>query len=154
MAVAKNRERGHDVECAACEQWPLERVDDDRAEWYDLEFVADVVGNLAGTIATVGDVVEAKSCYETYDGRAGRWWIRRENHERLVDVDGWYVLVVLERESDEILRMALTRAETVDRIIDGNWWDCGNGGRSAEQYRQVSWSAVFEDLRAPGGESA
>ena len=38
MTVAENRERGHDVEAAACDRWPLERVDDDRAEWYDLEF--------------------------------------------------------------------------------------------------------------------
>lgn len=154
MTAAKNRERGRDVECAVCEQWPLDRIDDDRAEWYDLEFVADVVGDRAGTIATVGDVVEAKSCYASYDGRAGRWWIRRENHEQLVDIDGWYVLVVLERESDEILRMALTRAETIDRIIDGNWWDCGNGGRSADQFRQIAWTAVFDDLRDPRGESA
>ncbi|RKD94742.1 hypothetical protein [Halopiger aswanensis] len=149
MTVAENRERGHYVETAACDRWPLERVDDDRAEWHDLEFVQDLVGDRAGVIATAGEVAEAKSCYETYDGRAGRWWIRRENHERLVGVDGWYILVVLERESDEILRIALTRAATVDRIIDGNWWECGNGGRSAEQYRQIAWTAVFDGV---GGE--
>ncbi|OVE84726.1 hypothetical protein B2G88_10100 [Natronolimnobius baerhuensis] len=98
MTVAENRERGHFVETAACDRWPLERVDDDRAEWHDLEFVQDVIGEQVGVIATAGEVAEAKSCYETYDRRAGRWWIRRENHERLVDANGWYVLVVLERD--------------------------------------------------------
>ncbi|ADB60834.1 hypothetical protein Htur_1949 [Haloterrigena turkmenica DSM 5511] len=126
MTVAENRERGHNVETAACDRWPLERVADDRAEWYDLEFVADVVDELAGTIATVGDVVEAKSCYATYDGRAGRWWIRRENHERLVDDGGWYVLVVLERDDltyeqrTEIAETLSTRATTFEAEQSGD----------------------------------
>ncbi len=78
VTVAENRERGHYVDTAACDRWPLERVDDDRAEWYDLEYIQDVGGEHAGVIATADEVAEAKSCDETYDGRAGRWWIRRE----------------------------------------------------------------------------
>ena len=68
MTVAENRERGHYVETAACDRWPLERVDDDRAEWHDLEFVDDVVGDRAGVIATAGEVAEAKSCVSVDSG--------------------------------------------------------------------------------------
>ncbi|TYT63024.1 hypothetical protein [Natrialba swarupiae] len=116
MTVAENRERGHYVDTAACDRWPLERVDDDRAEWYDLEYIQDVGGEHAGVIATADEVAEAKSCDETYDGRAGRWWIRRENHERLVEADGWYVLVVLECD-DLTIEQRQEIAETVSTRV-------------------------------------
>lgn len=32
MTVAENRERGHSVETAACDRWPFEQLDDDRAD--------------------------------------------------------------------------------------------------------------------------
>lgn len=38
MTVSKNRERGHAVDTAACDRGPLERVTDDCAAWFDLEY--------------------------------------------------------------------------------------------------------------------
>jgi hypothetical protein len=158
VTVAKNRERGLDVEDAACERWPLDPVAEDRDErdsWYDLEFIADVEIELSSVpVVEAGTLAEVKSCYPDYDDRAGRWWIRRENHEKLVDAEGVYVLAVVERNTERVLRMALVDARTIDVIIDGDWWDAGDGGRSADQYRQISWTAIFKILQNPRGESA
>lgn len=153
MTVSKNRERGFDIEDAATERWPLQiPVDgrDERNGWYDLEFTEDVTTNTTDTtVVTAGTKAEAKSCYARYDDRNGRWWIRKQTHEQLVDVDGQYVLAVIDRDTEDVLRMGLTSARTVDAIIDDTWWDAGEGGQCASLYRQLAWTTVFESL---GGE--
>ncbi|WP_276254775.1 hypothetical protein [Halomontanus rarus] len=152
MTVANNRERGLDVEDRACVRWPLEPIahaHEDRDGWCDLEFTDVLEGELTGPIALEGDRVEVKSCWDRHANGNGRWWIRRDNHERLVDVDGWYVLAVVDRDTEEVCRMSLTRAKTVDAIIDNSWWDCGDGGRCAREFHQIYWTTVFDDLRGP-----
>lgn len=154
MTVATNRDRGLDVEDAACERWPAKPVPEDRDQrdgWYDLIFTDDVVDDVAGVpIVEEGTFAECKSCFPDYDDRAGRWWIRRENHELLVGTEGVYVLAIVERETHRVLRMALVDASTIDALIDGNWWRTGNGGRSAEEYRQLPWTTIFESCFEPG----
>lgn len=160
-AVAKNRERGLAVEDLACERYPCEPVAEDPDErstvWYDVEFVESVEVPLAGVIVPAGAVAEVKSCVDHYPSEKGRWWINRDPHERLVASDGWYILAVVSREDDDeldagdIRRMALVEAGTLDEKIGGEWWDCGNGGRTADQYVQLAWSNVFDRLGADVG---
>ncbi len=45
---------------------------------------------------TGSEVAEAKLCYEAY--HTGRRSICRENHEPLGGLNGWYILVVRERD--------------------------------------------------------
>lgn len=156
-STAANRDRGTDVEELACERWPLELADDAHCDWYDLEFIADLTTARPPVVVPAGTKAESKSCWIRYDGRAGRWWIERENHEDLVDADGEYVFSVVDGASGDVERMALVPATTVDALID-EWWDCGDGGRTAEEYRQIPWTAVFDDLDEPadgrGGDGA
>lgn len=158
MTVAANRDRGLAVEEFACDRWPVEQVGegDDSPEWYDLEFTADLIAPTAEqVIVDAGAVVEVKSCWPRYESRAGRWWIRRHNHDRLVEADGLYALGVVDRSSEEVLRLGLLGAGIVDAIIDGEWWDPGDGGRSVEEFRQIPWTEIFDSLQLPlGGDSA
>jgi len=159
MTAAQNRERGIRVEDLACDRWPARPIDDGRDDWCDLEFVDDVTEDVGGTAVVEADTLaEVKSCLAEYSsaGRtsSGRWWIRRGAHEQLLDVDGVYILAVVDPETDDVLRMALADATTVDALIDGDWWDCGDGGRTAEEFHQIAWTRVFDSLEAPGGESA
>lgn len=78
----------------------------------------------------------------------------RPNHDMLVDAGDWYVLVVLNQETEAVLRMGLTSAATVDEIIDGNWWDAGDGGHGHDWFRQFPWTTVFDSLEEPRGGSA
>lgn len=152
MSVADNADWGRTVETAACDRWPLEHVaGDDSPEWFDARTVAPIETPLASSpIAEEGTPVEVKACRRRYRGRYGRWWIRRENHERLLEAGGEYVLAVYDHAEGDVCRMALTSATTVDALVT-SWWECGDGGRCADQYRQVPWTAAFDDLHEPGG---
>ncbi|AGB17366.1 hypothetical protein Halru_2795 [Halovivax ruber XH-70] len=152
MSVADNADWGRTVETAACERWPLEHVagDDSEPDWFDARFVAPLETELAPVpIVEAGTPVEVKSCRRRYQGRYGRWWIKRESHEQLLEAGGEYVLAVTDRSG--IVRMSLLDAETVDCLFS-TWWGTGNGGKDAEEYRQVPWTAVFDDLVGQGGE--
>lgn len=154
-SVADNRDRGLDVEDESCSQWPLEPIADDRDhrdDWYDL--VATNSFDVGARSVDAGDPIECKSCWVRYDSRQrrGQWWISRANHERLVSAGGWYILSVVDPGTEYILRMSLVEAPVVDRLIDERWTNCGRGGQTVEQYRQLPWSAVFDPSETPGGE--
>jgi hypothetical protein len=151
-SVAENRDRGIDVEDESCRQWPLEPAAKDRGEWFDL--AATDSFDAIGESVDAGDRLECKSCWDRYGSRRGRWWIARAAHERLVESNGWYILSVVDREAEYILRMSLVRASFIDRLIGERWTDCGRGGKGVEQYRQLPWSAVFDPAETPGGEQA
>lgn len=145
VTVADNTDFGINAETAACERWALERVEDEDPDWFDAQFTAELEGAF-GTIVPADTVVEVKSCRLEYRNRRGRWWIRRRNHERLLDEGGEYVLSVYRSSTAEVLRQALVSAVTVDAIVDGDWWDAGAGGNEAEEYVQLPWSTVFEEV--------
>jgi hypothetical protein len=154
-SVADNRARGLDVEDEGCRQWPLKLIADDRGrrdDWYDL--VATEPFSVATRSVDTGDPIECKSCWVRYESRRGQWWIARANHERLVDAGGWYILSVVDPSTEHILRMSLISASIVDRLIAERWTNCGRGGQTVEQYRQLSWSAVFDPAETPEGERA
>ncbi|ELY66367.1 MULTISPECIES: hypothetical protein [Natronococcus] len=156
-SVADNRARGLDVEDESCRQWPLKPIVDDcgrRDDWYDL--VATEPFSVAARSVDAGDPIECKSCWVRYESRQrrGQWWISRANHERLVNASGWYILSVVAPDTEYIVRMSLVAASVVDGLIDGTWWNCGRGGQTVEQYKQLPWSTVFDPAEVPGGERA
>jgi hypothetical protein len=95
--------------------------------------------------------VEDESCQQ--------WPLRRAAEDRrewfdLAATDSWYILSVIDREAEYILRMAVVRASRVNQLIGDRWTDCRRGGNGVEQYRQFPWSAVFDPTETPGGEQA
>jgi hypothetical protein len=144
MGVAANRERGINVENHAIEKYPVEAASDDRCGWHGLQVISDITTDLtADEIVKAGTPVECKSCWDQYDARRGRWWIQRHVHERLLEAEGAYILVVVDNETSDVLRMALLDAATIDAEIDGGWWQAGDGGQTAGEYRQLPWSTIF-----------
>lgn len=154
MSVADNPDWGRSVETVACDRWPLNRVssDDDVPDWIDARTVDPIETELSPEpIVEAGTPVEVKACQRRYRGRNGRWWIKRGNHESLLAEDGEYVLAVYDSNSGDVVRMSLLSARTLDALVT-SWWDCGDGGRTAEEYRQIPWTAVFDNLARPEGD--
>ena len=148
-----NADWGRTVETTSCDTWPaLEHVsaDNNEPDWYDGRFVEDVVTGpetrVPGlTVVEAGTLAEIKACrIWVSDGssrRRGRWWIRKSSHDRLVEADGTYVLGIYNETTNEIPRLALVAARTVDTMIE-SWSACGPGHR-ADRCAQLSWSRVF-----------
>lgn len=147
-SVADNSDFGLNAETAACENWPLERIsgDADEPDQFDARFSEDFVGDGGGLIVAAGTPVEVKTCRLAYDQRKGRWWIRRDNHERLLQDGGEYVLSVYKEATGEILRQRLVSAQIIDSLID-QWWAAGNGHHeTTEEFVQLPWSKVFNGV--------
>lgn len=146
-----NADWGRTVETAACDRWDLEHVarDDDGDHWFDAIASTEVTASMSGTIVDAGTPVEVKGCaVRVSDGsasRRGRWWFRRDSHERLLQDAGEYALGVYDSDSADVLRIALTDAQTVDALLSDRWTSCGRDHR-ADQSAQLRWSAVFDDV--------
>lgn len=86
------------------------------------------------------DVIEVKSTQKTLaSGRSGRWRLWRKQHEKMVEQNGEYDLVVI--DDDEIWREVTLSAAEVDDIISENglsWTDAGNHGMPSEQVK-IPW---------------
>ncbi len=142
VASPTNYVRGRSVTHAAAERWPMQPVgDSDRdPDWYDLVTVGPETG---------GRPVEAKGCRLDVGARPrpGRFWIKLECHERLLEADGLYVLGVYDDE-DRVQAIEIRDAQEVDEALEGRWTDCGRshyGGKSAQ--------IQFDYLMGPGGRS-
>ncbi len=153
MSRAGNADRGLVAERHACDKWHLEHLATDATapDWLDARASRDVVTDLGSVVLSEGTPVDVKSCWRAYDsGRCGRIKISKPNHDRLLEADGEYVIVVLDEETNEVLRSALTSARTVDALID-SWWSSGRSRRDSGPFVQLPWSRFFDDV---GGESA
>lgn len=125
----------------------------DPVEWVDAVLREDLAVGAAGTVPR-GTEVEIKAArFRIADGRSvrrGRFWIRRDQHERLLAERGEYALAVYvldgreDPEDPEPLLVALTllSADSLDRLLDGRAWsDCGSlRGEAA----RLPWSEVFD----------
>ena len=148
MSRSDNADRGLVAERHACDQWNLEhRANDaDAPDWLDARVRADIVTDLGFTVLSQGTPVDTKSCWRSYEsGRCGRIKITKPNHERLLEAGGEYAIVVIENDTTDVLRAALTSAETVDAMID-SWWPSGRSRRDDGPFVQLPWSRFFDDL--------
>jgi hypothetical protein len=135
MSEAEARVAGERSESAILEKLPaLRYVNDERAEHYDAEADDDV-----GPV-DAGDVVEIKSAAVVLgSGSPGRFYLRRRQHQRLVDERGWYLFVVASPNDREVL--AYTFLEAADVPISGWWY----GGESRAEYRQFVWTDFIDE---------
>lgn len=137
----QGRIAGDRAESACLELLPwLRYVSDETAEHYDAEARED-----RGRVAA-GDVVEIKSAAVVLASEEpGRFYLRRRQHEELLEAGGWYLFLVVTPDEREVLGYQLEAADVVDDELLPTWWD---GGPGRAEYRQVRWTAVLseEDL--------
>jgi len=125
--------------------------------WYDCTpsvavFTNDLpmMGILAIEPGTPGEIKGAQATIS--DGtasRTGRFYIRREQHERLVARDGVYIFAVYRAADNELLGLLATLAVIVEEELRESWYSAG-GGR--EDYYQLSASRLPID--GLGGEAS
>lgn len=151
-ARAYARQIGDDIEHRVAELIaPVALVPDDVVEWHDAVALrafdaraAEVLGTASAPVVPRGSTLEIKSTREVTsngsDTRAGRWYLKRDQHEQLVADAAWYLLVVyrdgLERELVAILAIP---ASIVDELVGDRWHD--NGRRDATQ---LSWTRLLD----------
>jgi hypothetical protein len=135
---AHPRKAGDRAEGAVCEVLPwLRYVTDETAQHYDAEARQSI-----GPVES-GDPVEIKSALVALaDGGSGRFYLRRKQHERLLEVDGWYLFAVCTPQDREVLAWRFVRAVDVDDELLPVWWDGGDG---RADYRQLTWTALFDE---------
>ncbi|WP_207590528.1 hypothetical protein [Halomontanus rarus] len=155
MSRSANADRGRLAEEFACDRWGLEHLAPDASapDWLDTRVRDNIVTDLGFIVVSRGTPVDVKSCWDVYDGRAGRIKIKKSNHDTLLEEDGEYVISVLDREASDVedesicvLRAALTSAKTVDAMVD-TWWPCGRSQRDDGPFVQLPWTRFFDDLR-------
>lgn len=134
---------------------PLEPVPDEAAEWHDARTRERVTPSPAlptyRLLVVPSDVpVEVKTArVEVSNGAsattAGRFYIKRGSHERLVDAGGVYLLAVYDpdvpSDEDAVRGVVVTTAEAVDDLVE-TWTDAEVGGADAE-VAKVRWSRVL-----------
>lgn len=151
---AASRAAGDMVEHAVIQFNPaLENVTDADARWYD----ARVDGRLepsddlpfeAVSVLEDGAEVEIKGAQIRLNtGQRGRFYIRRQQHERLLDAGAAYLLAVYDPRTEEIVAKLVVPASVVDDQLpdDEGWVTLDRDGRtSTVEYCQRAWSRFFE----------
>lgn len=124
----------------------LAPVSDTEAEHYDAEPVTAIGPSdelhFAGiNVIESGTPVEIKTCIPRLSsGSRGRFNLRRQQHERLVEDGATYLFAVVEPNTRDPISMKVAAATSVDDVI-GSWMD---GGEDRGDYAQVRLSNVFE----------
>ena len=92
--------------------------------------------------------IEIKGCRVRYpSGRTGRFQIYRNQHEKLVENDGYYCFAVYETEDlmseeNNVARLRCLPAEEVDEKIPQ--WNKGARKRRGGREYKLNWKKVFE----------
>jgi hypothetical protein len=154
--VAQNRAAGEQTERHVATAIPeLGLVPDDVVEWYDAVarsaiFPAASLPMVGLCVVARGTPVEIKSAVVRLSTwKRGRFYVRPEQHDRLVETGGVYVFAVVD-DDRQPLALKVVPATTFEAILPG--WRSGGGGRS--DYTQLAWSNLFATGRVEGGRSA
>ena len=152
-ATPSPKHSGEEIEAIVCNRVPeITYVTDRKAHWHDarvdevLEPGADLFG-VGINLLEVGTAVEIKGCQLAYaNNRSGRFYVRKRQHERLVDEAGAYLFAVydlLGGTEHRVVAMAIAAATTVDELLSDGWTT--REDRSGEEgYRQLAWSRVID----------
>jgi len=87
-------------------------------------------GEIKGARATISDGTASRN---------GRFYIRREQHERLVARDGVYIFAIYRQADNELLGLLATLAVIVEEELRESWYSAGDG---REEYYQLSASRL------------
>lgn len=144
---------GDDLEAATCDALaPLAAVPDDVAEWHDARLETQLTARdglrLIGRVSIpAGRPVEIKACQRwTKDGangrRRGRWYIKRDAHEKLAASQALYVLLVYDGETGAVLARLGAPARTVGRLVDT--WTAVNQSWGTARVTKLSWNRLLD----------
>jgi hypothetical protein len=136
----------------------LESVPDSEATWHDarvdglLEPSRDLPA-IGVVLVEDGTEVESKAAQIRMgkSNRRGRWFVKREAHDRLLEAGGVYLLVVYEPRSG--LPWAAARivpASVLDDLLKPRWYDVDQD-RSEDEVVQLPWSAVCDPTAVEAG---
>lgn len=162
QAVLHPKAAGEAVEGNVLDRVPqLDYVSDREAEWHDAR-----VGTLLAPSTTdevifrsinllgAGTPVEIKGAQRRLaSGGRGRIYVRKRQHERLVEEGGVYLVAVYDPRpgrNQQILAMAVIPASVLDEVLPDGWTDV-HGDRAEEGYRQLAWSRIFRVDDVTGG---
>jgi len=150
MSRPAPKRAGERVEGLCVDRLPtLRNVPDSEAQHYDAETVDELTTSddlpIRGAVSVPADTpVEIKSAAAavTQTRRAGRWHIRHDQHGRLDDDGGVYLLTVREpNPRGDVVAWSLATPSVVEDLL-GTWVDPG-GGRT-DDYAQLAWTNVFD----------
>lgn len=99
-----------------------------------------------------GIPVEVKSCKRRTGRRDdhGKYFIRKENHEKLRDEGGYYIFVLYDPciwKQGPVLEIEKKPAEWLDSVEGYGWTE--NGTRRGERVKRPPWPVVFSDPDLP-----
>lgn len=159
--LAASRQAGESAEGAVLEAVvELGYVPDTDAEHYDAR-VQDVIvpdeslPTVGLPVLEVGLGVEIKSAIvRLASGQRGRFYVRRDQHERLLEDAGVYLFAVCKSSGRhrDVVAMIVVPATAIDELVDllGGWRDAGDG---RSEYKQIGWTNLIDVDRVEGGES-
>jgi hypothetical protein len=127
----------------------LRYVTDQTAEWHDarvetlLEPPHDAVTFYGVNLLAVGSIVECKGAQYRYaNGQRGRWYIRKGQHERLLDAGGFYALAVYDPRDRRLRAIAVIPASLVDELLPDDW--ITRDDRAERGYNQLGWARLLD----------
>lgn len=150
-AVPSPKESGEAVEGIVVQRVPeLTYVSDRVAEWHDAEVTAlfepphPEVTFYGINLLAVGVPVEIKAAQRWYaSGQRGRFYIRKRQHEQLLEAGGAYVFAIYQPRPDHpVCGTAVVPASLVDELLPDGWTARERSGE--EGYRQLAWSRIFD----------
>ena len=148
QTTLSSRQGGENAESAVLEVVPeLEYVPDTEARHYDARATTLVTPSETVMFAGIcllesGSLVEIKSVMAVYgeNQRRGRYYLRRGQHEKLLEDAGIYLFAVCEPTPNrDVIALKVVPASLVDELI-GSWTDLD--GRPS--YTQLAWSRIFD----------
>lgn len=103
-----------------CERFVLDNIK-------DFEFIYDPVdGKLGNVFAEIKSCMMVTKRGEKY--RSGRFWLRSDQHDFLVENNGLYIFLVTDGES--VLYSRMVKASCLKKSVDGavtiTWWKLFN----------------------------
>ncbi|SEK87078.1 hypothetical protein [Haloferax larsenii] len=154
MAIAASKRAGDTVESAVLQRHPeLRHVSDDVEEHYDAVAVSLLSPSrdlpfVGLCLLEIGTVVEIKSAMVVYgeNQRRGRFLIRENQHEHLLEEGGVYLFAVCAPTPErEIIAAKVVPASLVDEF-EFSWVS----RKTRSSYAQFAWSRVFAPKEVEG----
>ncbi|MFP9192996.1 hypothetical protein ACLI4Q_15250 [Natrialbaceae archaeon A-CW1-1] len=131
---------------------PLEYVGDRTATWHDARTTTLLEPSPTLTfygvcLVEIDTPVEIKGCQlQTGNGSRptrGRYYVKRDAHERLLEAAGMYLLVVyLPRPGLPQVARAIVPASLIDELLKGRWYAV-DSDRSENEVAKLAWSHVI-----------
>jgi len=153
-AHSSSKRSGSTIEDLVINRHQLQFVPDRDASWHDAVTTASITTSEAVPITDVCVIapetpVEIKGAQGLRSNgdrqTAGHFFVHRRSHERLVDADGVYWLVVYKPRgsSTDVCGQVVVPADRVDDLLEDRWYQAPPH-RSEGEVAQLSWPHVLD----------